>query len=267
MANLYRPSAHLYDLDPREITRDDIGFYLARAKALGGPVLELGCGTGRVCIPLAEDGNETWALDLSEEMLAQLRGKLKDLSPAAVQRLHVVHGSMAGFDLGRKFDLIILPFRAFQALAERAEHEACLERIGKHLSEQGRFIMHVFKPKGVFDQSWVQPESFDWEVTDPRTGRKVRRYEQRRKIDLDRQVLYVDLVYRIEGSTEDIVEPLAVSYFFEDQMRSLLQRRGYAIFEELGYFDGRPMASGPELIFVCGHPAPLSRSPALTISR
>jgi ubiquinone/menaquinone biosynthesis C-methylase UbiE len=252
MANLYRPSAHLYDLDPREITRDDIAFYRSKARESGGRVLELGCGTGRVCIPLAEDGNEIWALDLSEEMLAQLRGKLKHFSPAAVQRLHIVQSSMAGFDLGRKFDLIIVPFRAFQALSEKHEREACLECIGEHLSQRGRFIMHVFKPKGVFDESWVQPESFDWEVTDPRTGKRVRRYERRKKIDLERQVLYVDLIYRIEGSSEDIVEPLAVSYFLEDQMRSLLQRHGFKIVEELGYFDGRPIASGPELIFICG---------------
>lgn len=255
MANLYRPSAHLYDLDPREITRDDIAFYRSRAKALGGPVLELGCGTGRVSIPLAEDGNEIWALDLSDEMLAQLQDKLKHLSPAAVQRLHMVHGSMSGFDLGRKFDLIIVPFRAFQALSERADQKSCLECVTKHLSERGRFVMHVFKPKGVFDESWVQPESFDWEVTDPRSGKKVRRFERRKKIDLDRQVLYVDLVYRVEGSTEDIVEPLVIGYFFEDQMRSLLQQHGFEIIEELGYFDGWPIAGGPELIFICGQSA------------
>lgn len=253
MANLYRPSAHLFDLDPRAITRDDIGFYLERAKALAGPVLELGCGTGRICIPLAESGSEVWALDLSEEMLAQLRGKLGPLSAPVRQRLHVVRASMAGFDLGRKFDLIVVPYRSFQALSERSEQEACLESVLDHLSDRGRFIMHVFKPKGALDESWVQPESFDWKVVDPRTGRSVSRYERRRRIDLERQVLYVDLIYRVEGSARDIIEPLAVSYFFEDQMRSLLRRHGFQIVEELGYFDGRPIASGPELIFVCAH--------------
>ena len=253
MANLYRPSAHLYDLDPREITRDDIAFYLAKAKELGGPVLELGCGTGRVSIPLAEAGSEIWALDLSDQMLAQLRGKLEQLSAPAIQRVHIVHGNMAGFDLGRKFDLIIVPFRAFQALSERAEQETCLECVKEHLSNRGQFILHVFKPKAIFDDSWIQPESFDWEVTDPRTGKAVKRYEIRRRIDLNRQVLYVDLIYRVEGSARDIVEPLAISYFYEEQMRALLQRHGFHIIGELGYFDGRPIASGPELIFSCGH--------------
>jgi hypothetical protein len=111
--------------------------------------------------------------------------------------------------------------------------------------------MHVFKPKGVFDESWVQPESFDWEVTDPETGKFVRRYEIRKRIDQQRQVLYVDLVYRVEGLQEDVVEPLAVAYFFEEQMRALLQQHGFRIVEELGYFDGRPIAEGPELIFIC----------------
>jgi SAM-dependent methyltransferase len=250
MANLYRPSAHLYDLDPREITRDDIAFYMAHAKAIGGPVLELGCGTGRVTLPLVEDGSEIWALDLSEEMLAHLRRKAARLPAAAANRLHIVHASMAEFDLGRRFDLIIAPFRAFQALSERAEQESCLECVRKHLSERGRFIMHVFKPKGVFDESWVQPEAFDWEVMDSATGKLVKRYETRRRIDLHRQVLHVDLIYRIEGAP-DVVEPLAISYFHEEQMRSLLLRHGFRILEESGYFDGRPIESGPELIFIC----------------
>jgi hypothetical protein len=120
--------------------------------------------------------------------------------------------------------------------------------------DRGRFIMHVFKPRGVLDESWVQPESFDWEVIDPETGKRVKRYERRRRIDRERQVLYVDLVYRVEGSSEDIVEPLTISYFFEKQMRSLLRRHGFRIIEELGYFDGRPIAAGPELIFICESP-------------
>lgn len=251
MTNLYRPSAHLYDLDPREITRDDIPFYRKRADETGGSVLELGCGTGRIAIPLAEDGHEIWGVDLSEEMLAQLREKATRLPASVAARLHVLHGDMTRFDLGRKFALVIVPFRAFQSLTERTQQERCLECIQGHLSEQGQFIMHVFRPYKVLDESWVQPESFDWEVVDPRTGMRVRRYERRKRIDLDRQVLYVDLVYRVEGSAEDVVEPLSLSYFYEEQMRSMLQAKGFRVMEEFGYFDERPMAGGPELIFVC----------------
>lgn len=251
MANLYRPSAHLYDLDPREITRDDIAFYRAEAKRAGGAVLELGCGTGRVTIPLAEDGHEIWGLDLSEEMRAQLRQKAQHLPAPVRANMHISHGNMASFDMGRRFDLIIAPFRAFQALSERSEQQQCLQCIRAHLSGSGHFIMHVFKPKVVFDESWVQPEAFDWEVDDPRTGKRVRRYETRKRVDLQNQVLYVDLTYRIDGSSREIVEPLAISYFYEEQMREFLQKSGFRIVEEFGYFDRRPIADGAELIFIC----------------
>ena len=110
--------------------------------------------------------------------------------------------------------------------------------------------MHVFRPRMILDETWVQPESFDWEVADPRTGRIVRRYERRKRIDLQRQVLYVDLVYRVEGSSEDVVEPLAVSYFYEEQMRAILRQGGFQIVEEFGYFDGRPN-DGKRLFRIC----------------
>ncbi len=251
MSNLCRPFAHLYDLDPREITRDDIPFYRKRASEIGGSVLELGCGTGRVTLPLAEAGHEIWGLDLSKEMLAQFQEKAAHFPASVVARLHVRHGHMARFDLGRTFDLVIAPFRAFQALTDRSEQERCLECIQGHLADRGQFVMHVFRPHQVLDTTWVQPESFDWEVVDPRTGKRVRRYQRRTRIDLEHQVLSVDLIYRVQGSAEEIVEPLSLAYFYEDQMRELLRAKGFSIIGEFGYFDERPIANGPELIFVC----------------
>jgi|GEM_PF-7067669 len=69
MANLYESSAKLYDADNRDILLADIPFYLQRAKNLSGKVLELACGTGRITIPLAENGTEIWGLDYSNAML------------------------------------------------------------------------------------------------------------------------------------------------------------------------------------------------------
>jgi hypothetical protein len=156
---------------------------------------------------------------------------------------------MANFALERKFDLIIAPYRAFQALTEQADQKSCLGCIKTHLTRRGAFIMHVFRPRQAFDATWVQPEAFNWEVMDPRSGKRVRRYDVRKRIDLERQVIYVDLIYRAED-TADVVEPLALSYFYEPQMRALLRAQGFRIVEEYGYFDGRPIADGPELIFV-----------------
>ena len=128
MKNLKRFAADLYDLEPGDIFKDDIAFYKEKAKESGGPILELGCGTGRVTIPLLEEGNEVWGLDLSEDMLSQLRKKVGDLPAAVARRLHMVHDDMACFDLGRVFELIIAPFRAFQAITARLTRHDALRR-------------------------------------------------------------------------------------------------------------------------------------------
>ena len=59
--------------------RDDIPFYVDAAKRYGGPVLELGCGTGRVTVPIAEAGVEIVGLDISQAMLDVARSKLDSL--------------------------------------------------------------------------------------------------------------------------------------------------------------------------------------------
>lgn len=257
--NLYRSAASLYDLENEKVN-DDIPFYLDRAKQLAGEVLELACGTGRVTIPLAEAGYNVWGIDLSKEMLQQLKLKLKKLSKDVRQRIYIAHADMCDFQLDRSFSLIIIPFRSFQALTTEEQQRACLSNIQRHLAANGQFIVNVFRPynkhKGThfIDASWVQSEKLDWETIDPKTGYKVRRTHIRRKIDLEKQIIYPDLIYYVtkpDGREDRIVEPLAMRYFYEDQLRELLESSGFVIVEEMGYYDKRPISEGPELIFVC----------------
>ncbi len=83
--------------------RQDIHFYVEMAQKMGGPVLELGCGTGRVLIPTARAGIDITGFDYSSRMLEVLKAKLQ-LEPIEVQkRVELVQGDMRNFDLGRKF--------------------------------------------------------------------------------------------------------------------------------------------------------------------
>ena len=85
---------------------DDIPFWRRHAARRGGPVLDLGCATGRVAIPLARNGHEVWALDRSPAMLDELRRRLAGEDPATAARVHPVEGDLARFDLGRRFALV-----------------------------------------------------------------------------------------------------------------------------------------------------------------
>src|SRR5262247_2576582 len=105
--------ADLYDQVEPYRTRADIGFFVEAALASKGPVLEVGCGTGRVLIPTARAGANIVGLDLSERMLDECRKRLRAEQEPVQSRVRLVNGDMRGFDLGRTFDLVTVPFRPF----------------------------------------------------------------------------------------------------------------------------------------------------------
>ncbi|HJO81545.1 MAG TPA: class I SAM-dependent methyltransferase, partial [SAR202 cluster bacterium] len=92
----YDPWADVYDA-VYSYVRDDIPFYVEEALATGGPVLELGCGTGRVAIPITQAGVEVVGVDYSEAMLAVANRKARQIGvdPAA---MNLVHGDMRDFE-------------------------------------------------------------------------------------------------------------------------------------------------------------------------
>ncbi|MDF2964602.1 MAG: Methyltransferase type 12, partial [Paenibacillus sp.] len=114
--NRYRSTAHLYDLDDRGIVKDDIPFYIERAKDIQGEILEIACGTGRVTIPLARAGHKVAGLDLSRNMLQVLENKLICESEDVRRNIELIEGDMTEFEFNRQFPFIITPFRAFQLL-------------------------------------------------------------------------------------------------------------------------------------------------------
>src|SRR5712692_7287671 len=95
--------AEYYDYVPLVAGRADLEFFKSCPKAQGGPILELGCGTGRVLLELAKAGHQITGLDLSRRMLARCREKLAALPAETQNRVSLVQGDMTSFDLGEKF--------------------------------------------------------------------------------------------------------------------------------------------------------------------
>jgi len=99
----------LYDSVPLYAARQDIAFYVQEAAAVRGPVLELGCGTGRILLPMARAGCTVVGLDNSRQMLACCRAKLA-AEPAPVRARVTLHEhDVRDFDLGAKYPLVIAP--------------------------------------------------------------------------------------------------------------------------------------------------------------
>jgi len=145
-----RQTAEVYDrLYPGTLeaspVEGDIAFYKAQARRTGGPVLELGCGTGRVAFPLAAAGFAVTGLDVSPHMLRVARAKAALLAPG--RRPVFARGDMTRFALRRRFRLALIPFRAFQHLLSWEAQRRCLERVRRHLAPGGRLVVDLFDPR------------------------------------------------------------------------------------------------------------------------
>jgi SAM-dependent methyltransferase len=122
--------------------KEDIGFWLDLASRQSGPVLELGCGTGRVLIPLAQSGHAVVGLDRDAEMLALLKSYL---SLALRQQVMIIQADFTRFHLGQLFGLILMPCNTYSTLAV-VERQAVLACVRKHLSPDGTFAVSLPNP-------------------------------------------------------------------------------------------------------------------------
>ena len=124
----------------------DIEWYRRKAVESGGPVLEMGAGTGRITIPIAEAGVGVTALDLDAGMLDALRRKAALLPADTKRRISIHQGDMRSFAVDERFALVIIPFRAFLHNLTRDDQLAALKRAHSHLRSGGSLALNVFHP-------------------------------------------------------------------------------------------------------------------------
>jgi ubiquinone/menaquinone biosynthesis C-methylase UbiE len=255
MPNQYELTANYYDLDPRVIKSDDMKFYLDLARKINGNILEIACGTGRISLTLAKEGFNVWAFDLSPRMLEQMKKKVEALPQNVRERINLTRADMCNFELNKIFDLIIIPFRSFQAMWEDDQAISCLNQVYKHLADNGKFVINTFRPKTKLDETWIcLDEQLHWEAIDISTGNNIKRFHIAKAIDTAKQIIYPEYIYYIEKpdkTTDKIIESLKLKYYYEEQLKELLKSSGFRIVKEMGYYDQTPVNQGTEFIFIC----------------
>ncbi|HXX99370.1 MAG TPA: class I SAM-dependent methyltransferase [Candidatus Limnocylindrales bacterium] len=247
--------ADYYDSSPMVTQRSqDVVFYVNAAKKFGEPVLELGCGTGRIAMAIAEAGYRVVGLDLSGRMLQRAEEKRRKMRPEARERVRLIQGDMAQFELGEKFRSIVIPFRPFQHLLEIEAQMGCLNCVKKHVAPAGRLVVDFFQtdPERMHDPMF-QNESLliQYDLPD---GRHVALSERVAAFHRALQQNDVEMIFdvtHVDGRQEHLVMTWALRYFFRYEVEHLLGRCGFRVEEVYGNFDCSPLGdTSPEMIFV-----------------
>lgn len=212
----------------------DIPFWRELAREYcgdSGEALELACGTLRVMLPVAGAGVRVMGIDESPYMLEIARKKLERASEQVRARVQLAQGDMRSFELGRKFDLIYVPFNTLGILVTPEEQLAALARVKAHLAPNGVFAFDVFFPDverlhGAELSRWQleMDETFD-------DGSRVQR-DLVREVDTRRQILVVkwrNREYQDQLLVREWITDLKLSYFFPRELENLLARAGYEI--------------------------------------
>jgi len=246
-------AAKYYDLAPT--APDDIQFYLDLIQSSQMSVLELGCGTGRVLVPMAGVVSHIVGIDHSLAMLGICQAKLDRVGLVSPQ-VSVRQGEISAVRLHEQFDLITAPFRVLQNLETDDEVHGLLETVRAHLSTSGTAVLNVFNPnRDRMDliRDWCTPEEiFSWEVPVP--GGRLTCSERRQRLDQDRLVLYPELVYRRydgEEQTDEAVLSLVMRCYYPDEFEALIADAGFEVMNRWGGYHGEPYGNGPELVLQC----------------
>lgn len=233
----------------------DVPFYVDLARLYGGPVLEVGCGTGRVLLCIARLGIEIHGVDSSAPMLDILNRNLFQEAPAVRDRVRLYPGDMREFRLPGRFPLIIIPFRPMQHMYTVPDQLRALTTAASHLADGGILAFDVFYPKFerlAVDLGEEQLET-SWSLpSDPETV--VRRFYRKDELDKINQSLALTFIFRTfyrNQLVREENETLKMSYYTYPHLRALFLLAGLEPVAEYGAFDKSPLDNNSqEMIFL-----------------
>ena len=223
----YDPIARLYDAWSASVT-EDIEFYVEEAVTSGGPVVELACGTGRILVPIAKAGIPVIGVDASAGMLEVAR----EYAAAEGVELDLRHGDLREPPVTERVPLVLIPFRSLLHMTSEPERLRALRAAHELLLPGGRLVFDVFAPSAedVADTNgrWLEREvgifeRADWDEGERTLTLSVRRGE--------------------EAST------MLLAWLSPSEWRLLLDRAGFDVAAQWGWFDRRPYAGGEDVVF------------------
>ncbi len=232
----YDTFARFYDLDTQDTTAD-LPFWVNLARRTGGPILEVGCGTGRVLLPLARAGFSVVGVDVSSAMLAVAREKVA--AAGLARRVELVHADALELHLERRFPFAFVALNSFGHFAAPGQPERALERLNAHLVPGGVLALDLPNPvpgafgetTGVLIHDYTRPGPMPgWQTVKLRS----------QALDPVEQVVDVSCLYDEVSPSGEVRRTLAdfsLRYFYRNELRLLFERAGLRLEETYGSYD------------------------------
>lgn len=248
--------ADVYDDDMgRNVGGEDIAFYVDRCTGAGDePVLELGCGTGRITLPLVTSGRTVVGVDRSAAMLERLRAKADAvLTPAERSRLEWRRADMADCRLGRRFARVLCPYSAFTYLVDDERRARALAGVRRHLVPRGLFVLDVFVPDARVRAMPADHVYFDYRrrLDD---GTELERTKQVRSESARVNVITRHYAFFGAGGAvrTRITTVDRIRLYEPDELRRVLEEHGFDVVETLADFGPHACSQETRMVaFVC----------------
>ena len=224
----YDKIARVYD--PWSVTVvEDVPFYLEEARRFGGPVLELGVGTGRIAVPVAAAGFDVVGVDLSAGMLEVAR----ESAQLAGVELDLRHGDMRDPPVESEFPLVIAPFRSLLHMETDTDRRAVLRAVHRHLAPKGHFVFDVFAPSpediAETHGRWLEREPGIWERADWHEASRT-------------------LILHVRGAAG--ASEMSLAWLDVREWKALLREEGFVVEQVYGWFDRKPHDGDEDMVFV-----------------
>jgi SAM-dependent methyltransferase len=223
----------------------EIPFYVQQAKACGGTVLELACGTGRLTLPIAAAGVPIVGVDSAPTMIARARER----STAAGLELEWHVADIRTMALGRRFKLLFIATNALQHLHDLESLLSFLRRAHEHLLPDGRLIVDVFNPS-IAKLGRTLDEVHPHKTFTMPDGSRIQ-VDVASEYLSDTQTLHFALTYRREGivfRSKDVW----MRCFFPEELLALCRFGGFEVDARFGDYDATPFhRDTPQQILMC----------------
>jgi len=250
----YDQIARFYDLEHDELT-EDLLMYENFARRCGSPVLELGCGSGRVALHLARAGFEVTGLDASPGMLALARGKLA--RARLEERVRLLEADLRDFTLEGRFAMATLAINTFMHFLTIADQVRALTNARRRLKPGGLLVIDLPRADRSLLLETGEHLTVSQVLTDPEAGLPILKLVAA-TVDLATQTQHLTLAYDETGEGGAVHRTTAsfkVHYFFRYEMALLLDKAGFDVEAVYGSYALDPFEDDSErMIFVARAP-------------